>query len=58
VPGARVDRVDRPLEAVVEQVPQDGVAELALVVARPTTATDDGVSSRAIDRDSLRCSRS
>ena len=59
VPGAGVDRVDRAGEAVVEQVPQHRVADLALVVAgarprRPTT----GVSSRAIDRDSLRCSRS
>ena len=33
VPGAGVDRVDRPGEAVLEQVPQQRVADLALVVA-------------------------
>jgi hypothetical protein len=33
VPGGRVDRVDRAGEPVVEQMPQHGVADLALVVA-------------------------
>ena len=35
VPRARVDRVDRAGEPVLEQVPQQRVADLAVVVARP-----------------------
>src|SRR3954467_6074515 len=34
VAGAGVDRIDRAREAVVEQVPEQGVADLAVVVAR------------------------
>ena len=43
VPGAGVDRVDRAGEAVVEQVPQQRVADLAVVVA----GADDGDRRRA-----------